>query len=164
MELCREPIRPRPCWDALEVQVALIVAFSSLVLLGLMALIFLATTVHRSSLGFRDTRRFLNLIFWQCGQVLENLPVGGCAGLGSDQTRRTHRSTCWCHLLKSSGFISSFQTIFFANVHFAGIQSQLFWCAFNRGRICSGLFIYYLFCMHLEFVITFPHPRGLEQP
>lgn len=163
MELCREPIRPRPCWDALEVQVALIVAFNSSVLLGLMALIFHTTTVHRSSLGIRDTRRFLNLIFWRCGQVLENLLVGSCAGLGFDQTRRTRRCTCWCHLLKSSGFISSFQKTFFANVHFAGIQFQHFWCAFNRGKISSGLLDCYFF-MHLKFVITFPHSGRLEQP
>ncbi len=65
----------------MEAQVALIAAFRSSALLGLVSLIFLLTIPHRESMGFRSgefagqsstvTPLLLNqlLVLWQCGQV-----------------------------------------------------------------------------------------------
>ncbi len=53
------------CSGVMEAQVALIAAFRSSALLGLVSLIFLLTIPHRFSLGFRSG------VSWQCGQVLQ---------------------------------------------------------------------------------------------
>ncbi len=69
------------CWGGMEAQVALIAAFRSSALLGLVSLIFLLIILHRFSMGFRSgefagqsstvTPWSLNqlLVPWQCGQV-----------------------------------------------------------------------------------------------
>ncbi len=69
------------CWGGMEAQVALIAAFSSSALLGLVSLIFLLTIPHRFSMGVQVRRvcwpiKHSNtmviepaLVPWQCGQV-----------------------------------------------------------------------------------------------
>ncbi len=61
------------CSGGMEAQVSLTVAFSSSAFFGLLFFIFLLTTPHRFSMGFRSGEFAGHLsnvrCFWQCGQV-----------------------------------------------------------------------------------------------
>ncbi len=111
------------CWDGVEAQVSLTVAFSSSVFFGLLFLIFLLTIPHRFSTGFRSgefagqsstpTHGHLTNFwcFWQCGneneisifkklvsrrkqEVLYNVLVNGCSDVGFQKnTMDQHQQT-----------------------------------------------------------------------
>ncbi len=71
------------CWGVMEAQVALIAAFSSSVLLGLVSLIFLLTILHIFSLGFRSGEfagQSSTLTPWSLNQLLVPLAVPSHAG------------------------------------------------------------------------------------
>ncbi len=66
------------CWGGMEAQVALIAAFRSSALLGLVSLIFLLTILHRFSMGFRSGEfagQSSTVTPWSLNQLLVPLAV-----------------------------------------------------------------------------------------